>query len=171
MKKKSSVLFLTLLGLGLAFKASAVCPICIVGVGAGLGLARWLKIDDLITSLWLGGVLVALSLWTIHWLNKKNIRFRGRKILVFLGYYGLTALSLWPFQGYTHIGHPNHAFWGIDKIILGIILGTIFFALGDYGYLYLKKKNNQRAYFPFQKVVMPLLPLLILSVIFYFLTR
>lgn len=171
MKKILSAFMLTVLGLGLAFKAQAVCPICIVGVGAGLGLSRYLGIDDIITSLWLGGLLVALSLWTISWLNKKNIRFRGRKIIVFVAYYGLTAVSLWPFPQYTHIGHPYHMLWGVDKIVLGIIIGTIFFALGDISYLALKKRNNNRAHFPFQKVLMPIAPLIILSFIFYFITR
>src|SRR4030065_1479618 len=69
--------------------AHAVCPVCTVAVGAGLGLAEWLGIDDMISGLWIGALIVSMSLWTINWLNKKEIRFKGRKILVVLGYYFL----------------------------------------------------------------------------------
>jgi len=38
-------------------------------------------------------------------------------------------------------------------------------------YNYLKRRNNGHAYFPFQKVVMPVGSLAILSMIFYFVTK
>ena len=171
MKKYLKFIVPSVLFLLFATKAQAICPICIVGVGAGLGLARWLKIDDLVTSLWLGALLLAISLWTIGWLNKKKIKFIGRKILVIVCYYGLTAVSLWPFPQYTHIGHPYHSFWGIDKIIFGIIIGSIFFGLAVLAHERLKKANNNKSYFPLQRVAIPIGVLIILSIIFYFLTK
>jgi large-conductance mechanosensitive channel len=68
------------------------------------------------------------------------------------------------------VGHPANAlaFFGIDKLIFGAICGAITFWFGGAWYEYLKEKNNNHAYFPFQKVVMPILPLIILSIIFYF---
>ncbi|MCX6758247.1 MAG: hypothetical protein NTX14_00895, partial [Candidatus Nealsonbacteria bacterium] len=48
--------------------ALAVCPICTVAVGAGLGLSRWFGIDDSISGLWIGGLIVSFILWTIDWL-------------------------------------------------------------------------------------------------------
>jgi hypothetical protein len=68
------------------------------------------------------------------------------------------------------IGHPLNTIWGMDKLVLGIILGSIFFLLAVYLNNFLKKKNNGKVYFPFQKVVIPVITLAILSVIFYFLT-
>jgi hypothetical protein len=38
-------------------------------------------------------------------------------------------------------------------------------------YQILKKKNNGHAYFPFQKVVMPIVGLALMSVAFYFITH
>jgi hypothetical protein len=32
-------------------------------------------------------------------------------------------------------------------------------------------KNDNKAYFPFQKVAMPIAPLIVLTVIFYYITR
>lgn len=171
MKKYLKFLVPSVLFLLLATKAQAVCPICIVGVGAGLGLSRWLGIDDIVVSLWLGAMLMAISLWTINWLEKKKIRFKGRKILVLVIYYGLTAVSLWPFPQYTHIGHPLHSLWGIDKIILGMIIGSIVFLAAVLVHEKLKKSHGDKSYFPLQRVVIPIATLIVFSIIFYFLTK
>lgn len=71
------------------------------------------------------------------------------------------------------MGHPLNTFCncGIDKLLIGIVSGSISFWFGAIWYFYLKEKNNGHAYFPFQKVVMPISPLIILSIIFYFLTK
>ena len=148
--------------------ASAICPLCTIAVGAGVGLAEWLGIDDTITGLWVGGLIVSLIMWTIHWLDKKNIKFKGRKILVTLAYYLIVIAPLYPLG---IMGHPLNKLWGIDKLLLGIILGSIFFFIGGLWYLILKKRNDEHAYFPFQKVIMPIAPLIILSIVFYFITR
>ena len=37
-----------------ALPAQAVCPVCIVAVGAGLGLSEYLGIDDTIAGVWIG---------------------------------------------------------------------------------------------------------------------
>ncbi len=165
--KKIIYSFIALFGFA-ALPAKAVCPVCIVAVGAGLGLSEYLGIDDSIAGLWIGGLLVALSIWTINWFNKKNWKFGNkdlRDIIVFILYYGLT---IWPLWAKNFIGNFDNKLFGIDKLIIGITLGSIVFAATSAWYNYLKKKNNNHAYFPFQKVVMPLSSLLILSLIFQF---
>ena len=59
----------------------------------------------------------------------------------------------------------------LDKLLLGTIVGSFGFWAGAEWYYYLKEKNHGHAYFPFQKVVMPISPLIILSIIFYFITK
>jgi len=171
--KKIFIYSAAILGLILAFsgKALAVCPICTVAVGAGVGLSRWLGIDDSITGLWIGGLIVSMITWTISWLDKKNIRFRGRIIAVVFAYYLLIVVPLY-FMGI--MGNPINTLCAcgvVDKLLLGIIVGSFGFWCGASWYYYLKEKNQGRAYFPFQKVVMPVSPLIILSIIFYFLTK
>ncbi len=154
-----------------AEKALAVCPICTVAVGAGVGLSRWLGIDDSITGLWIGGLAVSMITWTISWFDKKNIRFKGRIIVTILGYYSLIVVPLY-FMGI--MGNQINticACGAIDKLLLGVITGSIAFWFGASWYYHLKEKNQGRAYFPFQKVVMPISPLILLSIIFYFLTK
>ena len=45
--KKTLILGLTFSGFLWANAAKAVCPICVVAVGAGLGLSRWLGVMTL----------------------------------------------------------------------------------------------------------------------------
>jgi hypothetical protein len=143
----------------------AVCPVCTVAVGAGLGLAEWLGIDDSISGLWIGALIVSMSIWTINWLNGKSIRFKGRKILIFVAYYLVIVGPLW-FKG--KIGHPLNRLCGIDKLLFGIILGSILFAAAAVLHAYLRKKNNEKSYFKGQKIAIPLALLLITSVILYY---
>lgn len=151
-------------------KALAVCPICTVAVGAGIGLSRWLGIDDSITGLWIGGLIVSMIAWTISWFAKRNINFKGRNAIIVIGYYLLIVAPLYFMK---IIGNPLDSLCGcgLDKLLLGIIVGSSAFCFGASWYYFLKKKNNGHAYFPFQKVVMPISPLIILSIVFYFLTK
>lgn len=167
-RKYIPVIFLFFSFLALPMAAQAVCPVCTIAVGAGVGLSRWLGIDDSITGLWVGGLIVSFIMWTIRWLENKNIRFKGRDALTATFFYFLTIIPLY----FTDIlGHPLNKIWGIDKLVLGVTAGSIFFWLGDKLYGYLKSKNDGKAHFPFQKVVLPIIPLLILSAIFYFITK
>jgi len=145
--------------------AHAVCPVCTVAVGAGLGLAEWMGIDDSISGLWIGALIVSMSLWTINWLNGKNIRFKGRKILIFLGYYLIVVLPLW-LKG--KIGHPYHKLCGVDRLLFGIILGSVLFSAAVPLHAYLRKINGGKSYFQGQKIAIPLALLLIASIILYY---
>jgi len=170
--KKILIYLLSIFAVSFLFaqKALAVCPICTIAVGLGVGLSRWLGIDDTISGLWIGGLTVSMITWTESWLEKKNIRFKGRIFANILGYYSLIIIPLY-YSGI--IGHPLNTLCacGLDKLLLGIIVGSIGFWFGASWYYYLKEKNQGRVYFPFQKVVFPISPLIILSIIFYFLTK
>jgi len=160
--------------------ASAVCPVCTVTVTAGVGLCRWLGVDDTISGTWIGGLIISTIIWTLSWLDKKKIpissrildvvgiKFKLRKILVTLGYYTMVVLPLY----FTDIvGHPRNKLWGFDKLLLGIFSGSILFLLGVYLTGYLKKKNNGKVYVPFQNVIIPVSLLVIASIIFYFIVK
>lgn len=146
----------------------AVCPACTVAVGAGIGLSRWLGIDDTITGLWVGGLTVSLIMWTINWFDKKKIVFKFRKIVTSAGYYLIIVAPLY-WMGI--MGHAYNKIWGIDKLLLGIIIGSIVFLNSSLLYQSLKNKNGDKAYFPFQKVAMPVGFLAVFSAIFYFITK
>jgi hypothetical protein len=141
-----------------------VCPVCTIAVAGGVGLCRYLGIDDLISGTWIGALLFSLFLWTIEWLDKRKIKFLFRKPLVFIFWYGLT---IFPLMKIGIIEHPQNKFLGIDKLIFGIFSGTIVFLISILLENYLRKKNKDKAYFKLQKVIIPVLFLTILSLIFW----
>lgn len=168
---KKNILYVSLLSLfGLSFSnyAFAICPVCSIAVGAGVGFSRWLGVDDLITGLWIGALIVSMTVWTIDWFKRKNIKFKFSGLIVTLFYYAITLVPLY-YGGI--IGQLNPFFLIFDKLTVGIIVGSIVFLLVSKWYLILKEKNGGHAYFPFQKVVMPIGSLTILSFIIYLLIK
>ncbi|MEI7452226.1 MAG: hypothetical protein WCK37_03400 [Candidatus Falkowbacteria bacterium] len=169
MRKKITIISLLLASSFLfAGKALAICPVCVVAVAAGVGLSRYLGVDDVLTGIWIGGLLLSISLWTIDWLVIKKWNFKFYKIVTILAYYLMVVV---PMSYSEIIGHPFNKIWGMDKLIFGILLGTIALYLGNILYKFLKKKNNDRAHFPFEKVAIPVSFLVILNIIFYFVTK
>ena len=59
----SSVILSFLLFFASSSVASAHCPLCTAGAGAGLALSRWLGIDDSISGIWIAAFLGATALW------------------------------------------------------------------------------------------------------------
>lgn len=164
-KKFINSVIVLLIGFFLFSKeALAICPVCTIAVGAGLGLCRWLGIDDLISGTWIGGLIISLILWTIDWLNKKGIHFLFRKILISFFFYFIVIA---PLYWLGIMGHPFNKFWGIDKLLFGMMTGSLVFILSVFFHNFLKKKNQGKSFFPFQKVLIPILFLIITSLIFW----
>jgi hypothetical protein len=163
---KINLFFLLLFsGFFLPLFSQAVCPVCTIAVASGVGLCRYLGISDLISGAWIGGLIVSMIFWLLSWLDKKNIRFKFRRIIVIFLFYFLTIA---PLYWVNIMGHPQNKMWGIDKLLFGIIAGSLAFILAVVFDKFLRSKNQQKAYFPFQKVVVPVLFLIIASLIFYF---
>ena len=151
----------------LPIKAYAMCPVCTVAIAGGVGLSRWLGVDDTVTGVWVGGLLVSMTFWTINYLNAKKIKFFAMNILIAVAYYLLTLIPL----DYSEIiGHPYNKIWGIDKLIVGIAIGTVVTVVAMSLYELMKRKNG-KAHFPFEKVVLPVSTLILVSGIFYFITK
>lgn len=166
------ILFLSVLLLIPFESIKAICPACTLTIGLGVGLSRWLGIDDTISGAWIGAIIISLSLWCLDWLNKKQIKFPLRKLAVLILMYLIVLLPLY-WKGI--IGHPNNTItvikYCIDKILFGVFWGSIFFSISVWLYNFLKKKNNGKPHFPFEKIAIPVLLLLILSAILYFVSK
>lgn len=147
--------------------AMAVCPVCTVAVGAGLEGMRLLGVDDVITGIWAGALTLSLFMWTVSWLRKRGVKNVFLQIVLpFVLYYGLlTAVYALP-----DVVFGANTLWGIDKFLLGIIVGTIAFYFGARWYVRIKQKNGGHAQFAFQKVVVPLSFLIVASVVFWLIT-
>jgi hypothetical protein len=141
-------------------------------VGAGLGLSRFLGVDDTVSGIWIGGLLLATALWFADWLKKHvkqlaSVNFLTLQISSALITYSLVLIPLWHSE---IIGHPFNKILGIDKLIFGTFWGTVIFLKA----LWLDKKVRQikgKQLFNFQKVVFPVALLFIGSLIMFFVTR
>lgn len=151
-------------------KALAVCPACTVAVGAGIGLSRWLGINDSITGLWLGAFLLSISLWTIDWFDRKKIRFFFKKPLIIIAYY---SLAIVPLYFAKIVANPLDFVCSCasDKLLLGIIEGSAAFFFAAKLYEFAKQHNDGHAHFPYEKVAIPVLTMAIFTVIFYLITK
>lgn len=143
----------------------AICPVCTIAVGAGLGLSRYFGIDDTISGLWVGGLILSTALWTADWLHKRGLKLKIRiiNIVSVVLFYAITIIPLF-YSGI--IGHPYNTIYGIDRLLFGTIIGSLIFILA----LNLDKmvrKINGRQLFIYQKVIFPVSGLIIFSLIFY----
>ena len=144
--------------------AWAVCPVCTVAVGAGLEGALLLGVDDVITGIWAGGLTLSLFFWTAGWLKKRGVTNPLWQIVVpFVGYYALLG-ALYFMPGVLTFG--ANTLWGMDRFLLGVVVGTIAFWLGARWYVKIKRDNGGHARFAFQKVVVPLSFLMIATAVF-----
>ncbi|QQG44584.1 MAG: hypothetical protein HYW86_01575 [Candidatus Roizmanbacteria bacterium] len=145
--------------------AYATCPVCIVTVGGGLFIAKKLGIDDLLVSIWISGLNTTLGFWIAS--RTKRFIFRN-PVITSLILYGLTV-------GYLiyskQIGHAGNTFWNIDKILLGMSLGMFIFFLAIFIDKFLRYKNGGKVVFFYQKVIIPVLMLVVTTVLFSFLLK
>ena len=146
-----------------ATSASAVCPMCTVLVGAGVGVMRMMGVDDTITGMWYGALIVSSILWTLSWLDKKNIRFGARKFTVTVLYY---LLFVGPVYWFNMVPHSPKVLF-IDRFSLGIILGGAIFLAAVWSDGYLRRINDGKHVVIYQKVIVPLTYLAIASIVSY----
>lgn len=164
-----AILSFILLPLFFASKTYAICPLCTFAVGAGVGLSRTLGIDDAIIAIWIGGLLVSSSMWLAEWLKGRKFVKKGSLwVWSLIGAVLMYAMVLIPLKVGGTIGHPFNTLLGIDKVVFGIILGSIVFYLGGKLHFYLQKNNKGKVYFPYQKVVIPMAGLLLTTIFLYF---
>lgn len=169
MKNKAlALLFGFCSALVMVSSAFAVCPVCTVAVGAGLEGMRLLGVDDVITGIWAGGLTLSLFFWTVGWLKKRGVQnFWLLIMLPFVVYYGLLGLV----YAMPDVVFGANTLWGIDKFLLGVVVGTVAFYLGARWYIKIKRDNGGHARFAFQKVVVPLSFLAVASLVFWLITK
>jgi len=136
-----------------------VCPICTIAVGAGVGVLREFGVSDLITGMWFGALIVSSIMWMINWLDKKNIHFLFRKILVIVVFYALFILPLYPMKIMT------------SNLLWGILIGTFIFIASMLSDKYLRSLNETKVMIKWQKVIIPLVYLSIASIIVHLITK
>lgn len=149
----------------LAKPVYAQCPVCVVTVGGGLLLAKKLGIDDLLVSIWISSLNTAIAFWMVTRIKKKILNNGYLWSLVFFIFTLIYVV-------YTkQVGHIRNTFLGIDKVLFGLTFG-LFVSVGAILFdKFLRSKNKGKVFFPYQKVIVPLVLLLISTVIFKLLLK
>ena len=145
-----------------------VCPVCTVAVAAGVGVLREFGVNDIITGIWFGALIISSIAWMIDWLNRKDIHFIFKPQLIILSF---IVIFIWPLYYWNIMGLPNNVIFGMDKILFGSILGGILFILAMFSNTYLKKLNDDKVLVNYQKILIPLIFLIVASVIAHLLIK
>lgn len=146
--------------------ANPACAVCTVAVGASLEIARSLGVDDAVVGVWAGGFLALLGYWLILWFDKKGWQFWGRDFL-------LMAISVGSI-GFMYMGDFVYSprvlgyIFYIDPLLFSTILGALVLIYSSMFYQWIKAKNGGHAHFPFEKVVVPVVSLGLVSLYFYY---
>ena len=143
--------------------ANAQCPVCIVTIGGSVLLSRYLGIDDLIVGIWAGALILSSGLWTAGFI--KRTFFKGQKWVLTVLLWITTVFGL---KQAGFIGNPTCKIHGHDKLFTGIIAGTLVFLLAYGSDLLLRKlnkKNPGKVFFPYQRVVIPVVLLIIATLV------
>ena len=155
------VLTLTLLAAGKAL-ANPACAVCTVAIGASLEVARRYGLDDAVIGVWAGAMLALLGYWLILWFEKKNWTFVGRDLI-------LMAVSVGSI-GFMYVDMPYVprviGIFYLDPLLFSTILGALTFIYVSKFYQWMKQRNGGHAHFPFEKVVLPVAALALLSAYF-----
>ena len=142
--------------------ANPACAVCTVAVGASLEVARRYGVDDAVVGVWAGAMLALLGYWLILWFEKKNWNFIGRDLWLMV----LSVGSI----GFMYVNMPYQAkvigIFYMDPLLFSTVLGALTFIYVSKFYQWMKAKNDGHAHFPFEKVVLPVLALALLSVYF-----
>jgi hypothetical protein len=148
------------------FSAPLVCTVCSVGIASGLGIAKLFGVSDNIIAIWLGGVLLAMSSGFLFWLEKKKINNRLLKIIAFFSSY---IFLIFPYIGKepSIIFNQNKTLF-IDSFIFFTLVGSLAVFLCEKYYINMKNKRG-KPHFQFEKVILPIGLLIILSLIINFL--
>lgn len=145
--------------------ANPACVVCTVAIGASLSIARKLGVSDSIVGLWAGALLTLLGYWTILFFDKKNWNFKFRNVLLMI--LSISMIFAIYINEVKYTPKVILYFLYLDPILFSTFVGYLTFVYSQKLYQYMKVKNNNHAHFPFEKVVLPFLFLLFISLFFY----
>ncbi|MDR0423394.1 MAG: hypothetical protein LBH46_02275 [Rickettsiales bacterium] len=141
------------------------CAVCTIAIAGGLGIAKKLGVSEASVGVWVGAMLFALSQWTVEFLIKKNIKNKYIHYLMYPLWF-CTVIPL--YLGETpSIIFGIDTFMGIDTFLFSLLSGIVVLVGSIKYYRYLKTKNG-KPHFKFEKVVLPILSLVLISVIYNF---
>jgi hypothetical protein len=135
--------------------------LCPITISTGLWLSKYLGINDLTLGLWLGALILSLSYQFYLFLKKRKKIFPLGFLLILFIFWCLSFLPILNQIGWKD---KSNYFCGFPRVITGSFLGMIILFLSDYlNNKFLEKYHQGKVYFPYQRVIVPLLFLIFMS--------
>lgn len=141
--------------------ANPACPLCTIAIGAGVGVAESLGVPSVVVGIWAGALLTLLGYWMIKFFDKRGWKFWGRDVLLI----GVSVAMI----GFAYVGDLKYTpqeIWSViylDPILFGALLGMVVLIVVEKLYEWMKRKNGGHAHFPFERVVLPVVALALVS--------
>lgn len=165
-------LFLSFLFAGLpsAAMANPACAVCTIAVGASLEIARRMGVEDTVVGVWFGAFLMLMFFWLVKWFDAKKWHFFGRNIVLFLVTFSLIALLYVDIGGSKVLTYSPRdiLIFYMDPFLFSTLLGAATLHYSSEFYQWMKRRNGGHAHFPFEKVVVPVAALALLSLVFHY---
>jgi len=134
-------------------------PLCTIGIAGGLQISHWLGINDLTLGLWIGALILSLSVQFNRFLIRKGRSFKFSFWLILL----LTFIfSFLPLVDYFRQGKVS-LLWGIPQVIIGAIGGGLVLYFTDKINNTIIKKHHGKVYFYYQRTIVPIVVLILFS--------
>ncbi len=133
---------------------SATCPLCVLGAGATFWIANRLGISDLSCGIFISSILTASA----QWLGKYSSKEKPNFIYFLISYIVHFSVIFYIYIKYVLL---ELTIFGLNIFIFGAIVGFISSILSFQLYKFLKNRNNNKAYFNYQKVLMFIIFMLI----------
>ena len=146
--------------------ANPACAVCTVAIGASLSIARKIGVQDEVVGVWAGAMLAILGYWIMRWFDKRNWHFAYRDFLLMMisvASVGFMYLGDLPYDPKLFLG-----FLYIDSFLFATIIGALTFIGAMKFYEWMKAHNGGHAHFPFEKVVIPVGTVFIVSLLFHY---
>jgi len=136
-------------------------PLCPIGLIGGMAFARFLGVSDLVLGLWIGALIVSATVVTVKWLAKYGKDFKGSFVTIFLLTIAITAFSVrkqlvWNGPGLV---------LGLPPVVAGIVFGALSIFVIDAVNKRVIAKHDGKVYFPYQKLVAPIVGIIAVSLI------
>jgi uncharacterized membrane protein (UPF0136 family) len=134
-------------------------------MGGGFVWARQLGIDDIVVGIWVGGFILAISMWL-----SKKATLRGIKnkwIFLAIGAFPVAIVfsMLLFIPGLFEFGNK---LFGMERLWLGIIIGSVVFWLSKFTDKVLLKSNKGIQLFPIQNIILSVSFILLVSLFLHF---
>lgn len=127
----------------------AQCPVCIVTVGGGLFIAEKLGIDSFLVSIWLSALNCAIAYY---------LATKFKKPILKSGYFWSIVFYLMTVF-YLDISRQ------LDSSLIGLSIGLIIAIFSIQLDAIIKNLNHGKVLFYYQKVIIPLVILIIATII------